>query len=184
MSVLSALSDEDALRVIALPYKAAMLVSHADDIDGGRDDEAEARAIERGIPSLRDLHKDSALVCEVADALPRHSAQWGQWENESFHVLKQAPQVIALVHQHFGLEEARHYRAFTIELGKMVARAHSEFASFDTWEEDKKESLFGSLIGKIVGGFAPGHEDEGDPANISATEKATLKELAQALKLD
>ncbi len=182
MTRLSDLTESEALAIIALPYKAAMYISHADDVEGEKDDEQERKAITRGLPELSKLHSVSPLVQDVAAEIQKLNEHWEMWENECFHITKQAPAIIQNALGHFGKDEMKHYRAFTIELGKMVAQAHSEFEAFDAWEEEKKESMFGSMISKITRGFTPGHEDGGNPANISPAENAALKELFIALK--
>ncbi len=184
MPELSSLSEDDALKIISLPYKAGMLVSHADDIEGEADDEKEMRALERGVPLLAAQHESSALVQSVASEIMRMKEAWPSWEDSCFHITAQAPDVIKMVQSTFGEAEAKHYRAFTLELGKLVAQAASELEGFDDIEEEKKEGFFGGLIGKITGGYAEmGQNDAGHPANISPSEKGTLSELAAALKI-
>ncbi|MAE51075.1 MAG: hypothetical protein CMH27_04635, partial [Micavibrio sp.] len=103
---------------------------------------------------------------------------------ECFYIVKQAPDVIQVVQAEFGTAEARHYRRFVLELGKMVAQAHSELSAFDAMETDKKEGFLSAMIGKFVGGVATMAEnDAGHPANISPSEKSALSQLSAALKV-
>tara|TARA_B100000780_G_scaffold254408_1_gene202508 strand:+ start:650 stop:1210 length:561 start_codon:yes stop_codon:yes gene_type:complete len=184
MAHLSRLSENHALAVISLPYKAGLWVSHADDIEGEADDENEMKALERGIPALAEVHKDSAFIQAVASEIMRMKDNWSQWEEECFHIVKQAPDVMQVVQAEFGTAEARHYRRFVLELGKMVAQAHSELSAFDAMETDKKEGFLSAMIGKFVGGVATMAEnDAGHPANISPSEKSALSQLSAALKV-
>lgn len=184
MSVLSQLSEDKALAIISLPYKAGLWVSHADDIEGEADDENEMKAIERGVPALADLHGDSPLVQEVASEIIRLNDSWKQWEEGSFYIVKQAPDVMRDIQTEFGTAEAKHYRRFVMELGKMVAQAHSELSAFDAIEEDKKEGFLSNMVGKFVGGLSSMKDDDsGHPANISPSEKSALSQLSSALKV-
>lgn len=183
MSVLSQLPEDEALNIIALPYQAGMWISHADDVHGDSDDFKEMRAIERGIPALAAQHESSALVQAVASEIMRMKDQWPSWEDGCFHVTKRAPDLMQRVLGTFGESEAKQYRAFTLELGKLVAQAASEFEAFDAVSEEK-ESFFGNLIGKITGSYAAmGQDNAGHPANISASEKGALSQLSAALKI-
>lgn len=183
MSNLSNLPENAALEIIALPYKAAMMVSHADDVEGEDDDFSEMRAIERGIPAIAALHDDSVLVTELAPEIIRLKDRWAQWEDECFFCTKQAPDIMALVVQQFGESEAREYRAFILELGKMVAQAHGEFESFDD-EPSKKEGFMSGLITKIVGGMSNSNNSEGHAGNISPAENDVLSQISAALEIN
>lgn len=182
MSQLSNLPEDEAIKIISLPYKAGMWISHADDVDGEADDINEMKALERGIPELAKIHEGSALVQQVANDIMAMKDHWPKWEDECFFVTKQAPDIIGVIKAQFGLAEAKQYRAFTMELGKMVAQAASELGAFDDDEPQQKEGLFGSMIGKIVGGMSSVSQDHKDhPANISPAEGSALSELSAAL---
>lgn len=185
MAQLQSLNETEALDVIALPYKAGLWVSHADDVDGEADDINEMKALERGIPELAKLHSDSLLVQQVASEMMRLKGEYAaKWEDECFHILKTAPQVMQTILKNFGEREAKEYRAFTMELSKMVAQAASELHAFDAIEEDKKEGFFGGLIGKVVGGISSTSKDDvNHPANISPAEGSALSQLSKALKV-
>lgn len=184
MGILSQLSEDKALAIISLPFKAGLWVSHADDIEGEADDANEIKAIERGVPALAALHGESRLVQDVASEIIRLKGDWSQWEEACFYVVKQAPDVMHDIQTEFGTAEARHYRLFTMELGKMVAQAHSELSAFDAMEEDKKEGFLSNMVGKLVGGISAMKDDEsGYPANISPSEKSALSQLSSALKV-
>ena len=184
MGVLSQLAEDKALAIISLPYKAGLWVSHADDIEGEADDANEMRAIERGVPALAELHNTSPLVQEVASEIIRLKGEWNQWEEECFYIVKQAPAIMQDIQAEFGTGEAKHYRSFVMELGKMVAQAHSELSAFDAIEEDKKEGFLSNMVGKFVGGISAMKEDDaGHPANISPSEKSALSQLSSALKV-
>jgi len=181
MSQLSNLPEDEALKIISLPYKAGMWISHADDVDGEADDINEMKALERGIPQLAKMHEGSALVQQVANDILAMKDHWAKWEDECFFVTKQAPDIIGVIKTQFGLAEAKQYRAFTMELGKMVAQAASELDAFDD-EQPKEDGFFGSMIGKIVGGMSGVSQDHKDhPANISPAEGSALSELSAAL---
>lgn len=183
MSVLSTLPEDDILKIISLPYKAAIWVSHADDVDGETDDIKEMNAIERGIPQLAKMYENSDLVQIVSDEIIRHKDRWSQWEDECFHIIGQAPEIMTLILDGYGRDEAKQYRGFVMALSKMVAQAASEFEAFDVIEEEK-ESFFGGLIDKITSGMAAiGQDDAGHPANISAAEKGALSQLSKALQI-
>ena len=182
MGKLSKLSEEEALQVISLPYKAGMWISHADDVDGEADDINEMKALERGIPQLAQLHEGSVLVQEVASEITRLKDYWGKWENECFHIIKQAPDIVDLVKKQFGVADAKEYRAFTMELGKMVAQAASELDAFDEMTETKSEGFFGGMINKIVGGMSS-QDDKDHPANISPAENSALSQLSKVMKV-
>ena len=185
MGVLSQLSQDKALAIISLPYKAGVWVSHADDVDGEADDANEIKAIERGVPALASLHSASPLVQEVAAEIIRLKPDWDRWTEECFYIVKQAPVIMQDIQSEFGSEEAKQYRRFTMELGKMVAQAHSELGAFDAMEEDKKEGFLSGVIGKFVGGLSSMKDnDTGHPANISPSEKSALSQLAAALKIN
>ena len=184
MGVLSTLPEDKALAIISLPYKAGLWVSHADDIDGEADDANEMKAIERGVPALAELHSGSGLVQEVASEIIRLKSDWDQWEEECFYIVKQAPEIMHEIQTEFGVGEAREYRRFVMELGKMVAQAHSELSAFDAIEEDKKEGFLSGMVGKFVGGLSGMKDnDKGHPANISPSEKSALSQLSAALKI-
>lgn len=183
MSQLSNLPEDEALKIISLPYKAGMWVSHADDVDGESDDINEMRALERGIPQLAKKYEGSALVQQVANDIMTMKDHWAKWEDECFFIKKQAPDIMNTVKVQFGLAEAKQYRSFAMELGKMVAQAAGELDAFDD-SESKGESFFGSMIGKIVGGMSSVSQDHKDhPANISPAEGSALSELSAALAL-
>jgi hypothetical protein len=185
MPLLSQISEDDSLRVIAMPYQAAMWVSHADDVDGEADDIREMKALERGVPELAKQHEESALVRLVAMEIMRNKNHWAEWEENCFHITLHAPDIMEMVLSEYGEAEAKQYRAFILELGKMVAQAASEFDGFNPIEdEQEKESFFSGIINKITGSYAAmGQDDVGHPANISAAEKGALSELAAALAL-
>lgn len=184
MGVLSTLPEDRALAIISLPYKAGLWVSHADDIEGEADDANEMKAIERGVPALAELHSGSGLVQDVASEIIRLKAQWDNWEEECFYIVKQAPDIMKNIQAEFGLTEAKEYRRFVMELGKMVAQAHSELSAFDAVEEEKKEGFLSGMVGKFVGGLSSMKDDDtGHPANISPSEKSALSQLSAALKI-
>jgi len=184
MTKLSQLPEDKALAIISLPYKAGLWVSHADDIDGEADDVNEMKAIERGVPALAELHAGSGLVQGVAAEIIRLKAEWGNWEEECFYVVKQAPDIMRDIQTEFGIAEAKEYRRFVMELGKMVAQAHSELSAFDAMGEDKKEGFLSGMVGKFVGGLSSMKDDDtGHPANISPSEKSALSQLSAALKV-
>lgn len=184
MGILSQLSEDKALAVISLPYKAGLWISHADDIGGEADDENEMKAMVRGIPALAEHHGSSPLVQEVASEIMRLKAEWDQWEEECFYIVKQAPAIMQDIQAEFGTDEAKHYRSFVMALGKMVAQAHSELSAFDTVEEGEKQGFLSNIVGKFVGGLSSVKEDSaGHPANISPSEKSALSQLSAALKI-
>ncbi|MFN3701123.1 MAG: hypothetical protein ACK4VI_06340 [Alphaproteobacteria bacterium] len=184
--IFSQLSDDIRHQIIALPYKAGMLISHADDVEGEDDDFSEMKALEKAFPEVAKLHPDSALVQAVSLAIIDSPSFWPQWENECFFVVRQAPDIMQQVIQNFGVDEAREYRAYIMEIGKLVARAHGEFEAFDDMAAgQEKESFFAGIIGRLTQSMAQSQETEGGhPANISASEKAALKELSDALRVD
>lgn len=184
MTALSNLPDDVALSIIALPFKAGMWVSHADDVDGEADDDNEMRALEKGIPAIARLHGDSPLVQDVAQALIRNKSRWDGWTEECFFIAKQAPDIMQAVKTHFGLDEAKVFKRYILELAKMVAEAHGEFAAFDDMDEGKKDSFFSGMVGKFVGALAMmGDADQSHPANISPSEKSAMSQLSAALKI-
>lgn len=185
MAVLQSLDEKEALEIIALPYKAGLWVSHADDVEGEADDINEMRALDRGIPEIAKLHAESPLVQQVASEMMRLKGDYAdKWEDECFHVLKTAPNTMQKILGQFGEKEAKEFRAFTMELSKMVAQAASELHAFDEIEEDKKEGFFGGLIGKVVGGISStSKDDKNHPANISPAEGSALSQLSKALKV-
>lgn len=183
--IFSPLPDDIRQQIIALPYKAGMLLSHADDVDGEADDFSEMKALEKAFSEVAKLHPDSALVQAVATEIMGNNALWPKWENECFFVVRQAPAIMQQVLAQFGEQEAREYRAYIMEIGKLVARAHGEFEAFDDLTVgQEKESFFAGMIGRLAGAMAQSKEPEGGhPANISASEKAALQELSEALKI-
>lgn len=183
MPQLSQLSEDVALNVISLPFKAAMLISHADDIEGGSDDVAEMEAIRSGLSSISGRYTESALIGEVVQSILQMHEQWPSWEEQSFHVVKLAPSAVQAVQSEWGIEEARHYRNFILDLAKSVAKAHSEFEAFDDGTPAKPKGFFGNLMGKLCGDCAP-KSKAGDPSNVSPSEKAALVELSTALKIN
>ena len=183
MTRLSQLPETELQKIVALPYKAGLWISHADDVEGEADDLSEMKALERGIPELASLHKNSLLVNDVASAIMERKEQWTEWEEECFYIVKQAPEVIDFIANEFGVDEAKQYRAFTMELGKLVAQAHGEFSAFDEFKEEK-ESFFSSMINKIVGGISElSKDDAGHPANMSPAENSALSQLSKALSV-
>lgn len=182
MPTLSQLPEDTALNIISLPFKAAMLVSHADDVEGGSDDVAEMEAIRGGLSRISERYADSSLIGEIVQSILQMHAQWPSWEEQSFHTLKQAPAVIKAVQSEWGVDEARHYRNFILDLSKSVAKAHSEFEAFDDGASSKPKGFFGNLMNKLCGDCTP-KSKAGDPANISPAEKAVLNELSAALKI-
>lgn len=182
--MLESLTEDQAYDIISLPYKAGIWVSHADDVEGEADDTHEIKSLERGVPEFAKLHENSMLVQQVASEIMRLKDSWPSWENECFHIVKTAPATMQAVLEYFGEHEAREYRSYIMELGKMVAQAASELNAFDAIEE-KEEGFFGSMIGKIVGGIsAMSKDDVNHPANISPAEGSALSQLSSALKIN
>lgn len=185
MVELQSLNEIEALEIISLPYKAGLWISHADDVEGESDDINEINALERGIPDIAKLHSDSSLVQQVASEMMRLKDEYAEkWENECFHILKTGPDTMTLILNSFGEKDAKEYRAFTMELAKMVAQAASELHAFDETKEEKEEGFFGNMIGRIVGGISATQKDDvNHPANISPAEGSALSQLSKALKV-
>lgn len=183
MSALGVFSDDQKQAVVSLPFKVGMWVSHAEDIDGEADDVREKQAIERTVAEIAKLHEGSALLQEVAHAILESRDQWAAWEDQCFHVLKQAPGVVADVKKTLGVAEAKQYRAMVMEIAMTVARAHGEFAAFDD-EEKAVPGFWGSVVGKIVSGFSGMSQDDKDhPMNVSPAEDSAISQLSAALKV-
>lgn len=182
MTHLSQLDEDTAMQVIALPFKSAILISHADDVDGEGDDEAEMDSIKKGLAMVSARYADTSLSGEVVKNLLQMQEKWPIWEGQSYHALKEAPSIMDEVQSKFGKEEAKQYRAFIMELSEMVAKAHSEFAAFDDGSSKKAEGFFAKIMGMLCGSSCS-KNNAGDPANISPAEKSMLDQLSSALHI-
>ena len=183
MTQLSDFSAEEAELLVSLPYKVGVFISHADDVDGERDDQREIKALESCIRAVGRLHEDKPFTSEVAKAALEQKDKWPSWIDASFHAPEEARKAVAVLRGKAPEQVRKNYRAFLMEVASTVAQAHGEFSSFD--EEQPEGGLFGGLVGRIAGSFKGLSEDDaGHPMNVSAAEDTAISLLAKALKDD
>jgi hypothetical protein len=179
MTQLSALQPADAALLISLVYKVGIWVSHADDVDGERDDEREIQALESGIRAIAKLHENKPFTSEIAREALKRKSDWAKWTDESMSAPNDARRAVKLLQSAVSEAESKDYRAFLMEIAGAVARAHGEFGAFD----DEPEGGIAGLMGKIASGFkGMASDDKNHPMNVSAAEDSALSTLAAALK--
>jgi hypothetical protein len=182
MSTFLSLTPAQKIQLASLPYKAALFISHADDVDGAHDDINEKKAMFFSLKALSQHHKESEVIVGAVSTILESKALWAEWEHDAFRVLSEAPVTMKSVFDHFGKAEAKLYRVMILELAEAVAGAHAEFAAFE--DENEGAGFLSGLINKIVGKFSELEAGSAEgAANISAAEDAALAELAEALKI-
>ncbi len=183
MTLLSSFSLSEAELLVSLPYKVGVWVSHADDEEGERDDALEMKALETCIKAIAKLHEDQPFIKDVSRETLRQKDLWPEWTDQSFNALRDGEQAMALLAGKASQDDRKNYKAVILEIATTVAQAFGEFGSFD--DGDDEGSLFGGIVGKIVGGFSSlSQSDAGHPMNISPAEDSAISRLAQALGTD
>lgn len=182
MTSLAHFSASEAELLISLPYRAGLLVSHADDEDGEIDDRREMAALAACLKAAADLRKDSPFTAEVMKETLRLRFEWPRWAEKALNVYDDSALAVSLLKSKAGESTARAYGAGVMEVATAVARAYGEFSTFG--EEEEENGVLGALFSKILEGFASlSPDDEGHPMNVSASEGGVLSRLSAALKI-
>ncbi len=179
MNTFSDFTDEEIDILIALPYKAGIWVSHADDEDGEFDDERELAALEAALNHIAQAETYEGFVKSVFEQTIAERSRWDEWAHACFSTPKEAERVGVIIKERLGVGGVRQYTGAVMDVASAVAKAYGEFGDDDMAEP---EGGISALIGTIMGKFKGLSEGEaGHPMNISAAEDSALSQLKVAL---
>lgn len=174
IEIFSQLSPADEERVISMPYRIGLYVSHAD-VTGGWD--AQDNEIQSLTAILRDYSND---FCKtefsqkvLMDCLAAR-AQWPSWSHDVHDVPLQVGQIIGTLEAMLSEKELRGFCDVLIDVGLAVAMAFREGG------EEAERPIVREILARI--GTALTEKDPLDHVNVSESERAALKKLARAMR--
>lgn len=177
MTLLSALSPEDAELVVRLPFRAGVHISYVEDEGGENDDRLEMRALEAGIHEVA-AHQNSELIRYIAQRILERKPEWDTWTEGVFDLSGECKRAASIVEHHFSEDDVDSYKKMVMSVARAVAQAYGEFGM----DEAEEPGFFSGLMKKIVGGLSR-DSDADQPMNVSAAEDSALEVLKEALDI-
>lgn len=166
-------SEADRQKMIALPYRIGLFVSHADTTGGWEAQEAEMQSLNH---ILRSFTEDFCKSEFVQGLLMRTIAARGDWVRWSHHLDSVPAECVAAMYDLRGVLEPKHIAAFQdmmMEIAFAVAQAFHESGPSETPEP--KLGWIERLMGKTKKAARFDH------LAISENERAALGRIADAL---
>lgn len=175
MSALSAIPPEQQEILIALPYKAGMAISYAEDEEGEDDDARETKALETAL-KLHAAPKQTGtadLIAEIVTQTLARRADWPRWSEQTFAIEPECEKAVKILKSHASETEIRAYIAMMLDVTTRVAQAYGEFGM----PEEKPKGIMG-FVKKIMGG----PDTANQPMNVSPAEDDSITRITKALK--
>ncbi len=164
-------SEGDREKMIALPYRIGLFVSHADTTGGWEAQEAEMQSLNNILRSFTEDFCKSEFVQGLLMQTLASRAQWPGWS----HQLDSVPaECVAAMYDLRGVLDKKHLAAFQemmMEIAFAVAQAFREARQVS---QEPKGSWLNLILGKP-------RKARFEHMSISATERAALHSLADAL---
>lgn len=185
VEILSQLSEKDRTRVIALPYRVGLYVSHADKTGGS---EAEAREIETLERILTEISEDfckSEIMQKIMLETVKHKNSWSRWTGHLDKVPEECRVITAaldnLVEQK---GDSSSVKDTLIDIGVAVAMSFQEYGAEDYPQESALNTIMKSAHA-VLGGFIPSLKpyDRFDHMRISPAERKALMTLVKSMGL-
>lgn len=174
MSSLSVFSHEEIEKIISLPFKVGICVSHAEDEDGDDDDEKETLALEKSIKKHANPDNGNTFIWEVAVSTLKQRDQWATWSEDTFTIEAQCEKVVQLVRARLSDADMKAYIRMVTDIATDVAQAYGEFGL----PPEEPKGLMG-VVKKLLGASS----DSGpQPMNVSAAEDETINRITKALR--
>lgn len=175
IEIFSQLSPADEELLVSLPYRIGLYVSHSD-VTGGWD------AQESEIASLTEILRDySNDFCKtefsqkvLMDCLAMRG-KWPGWSQDVESVPAQSSRMMTLLEPMMSEKELSGFCEVLGDIALAVAMAFREEGAFEQERPIVQEIL--TRLGSILA-----EKDPLDHINISASERAALKQLAHALR--
>lgn len=164
-------SDTDRAKMVALPYRIGLFISHADTTGGWEAQDAELQTLTTILRSYAEDFCKSAFVQGLLLQTLAQRSEWVRWSQGLDHVPGEC--VAALYDLRGALEpkEIKFFQTQMMDIAFAVAQAFRE----DRQAKAPKATWLGRLLGQ---GNRAHHE------NISASERTALARLADALDYD
>lgn len=175
---LNIFTDEQRMMLVALPFKAGICISDADDIEGEDDDVQERKALEICLREILKSYENDAFISGIVGETLRRRGEWAAWAEKSWSAPDEARKVAAFLYGAVPKKLFFSYGKMIVEIASAVARAYGEYGSFD---DDRADEGF---FAKIIGGFrGMSGEDPGHPMNVSASEDEMIAAIAGAFRM-
>ena len=183
MAFLEEFSQEDRLRLIALPYRVGLWVSTSDSAGGHDADQQEIDALEITITRIAQGMFESAFVHEIIAETVLNKSQWPEWMGNTDAVPQECLAAIKSLQGKMPQRDVDAYRHILMQVGLEVARAFREY--------DQNPPLgarllrgFSMIIDRLFGIIQGEKFVSEDILNISYEEDRALNQLAQTLRGD
>lgn len=167
---------EEIDKIIALPLKIGLWISHMDDEEGDLDDARERKALLSVLKSFSSDENRSQLVHEIASEALKRQAKWKGWLSDPGYAMPDLTKTLMVIDSQAAPDDKRAFRSMLYDLGEAVALAYGEFGMIDG-DGKALDGFFDTLIHRIRS-----KADEGMPGNVSASELEALEKLRAALK--
>lgn len=179
MSDLRDFTDQERLRIVALPVRLAFYISHIDDVPGTSRDEARERlAIEKALESVRRSTDDAEFANDLAESMLASRVDWPAWENAREGAMADIPAALALVDGRLPAAAGRAYRRMVYYMAAMVAQAAGEA---NTPRDAGRTAIGGGFFARLADRLSV-RTDLKMPENVSKNERAALQKLQRSLK--
>jgi len=185
LSYLDPFNDEQRHLLIALPYRAGLLVSESDE-DGGDDAAAaEMQMLETLMVGYTEDFLKSEFVEEIMKQTLAHKEKWEQWNDNLDTVANECSLALEAMNAHMDSKDSLSYCQAIMEIAMAVAMAYREFEEHELTLKEKI-TLYGTFhwrcfMAKIKREQPPNLDEV---LNISHSERTVLGQLAEALRID
>ena len=171
----TALSDDEKVALVKLPYRVGLFISESDSSGGDEADEAEKIVLHSIIQSMAEDFCKCELVQRVMQQTMKYKAHWHKWEDDLEEVPVECKTMVWLMSQHgIDADDSLSVRHTLMEIAVYVAQAFNE----DDEEDEKPQGFFSKLLGSKKKLVIDGME------NISEDETIALKVLEKFLGVD
>lgn len=154
MTDLKQFTDEERDLLIALPYRAGLLISSCDDAGGHEAEEAELKALENIVTGYtEDFCKSAFMEALMLETVARRN-DWEKWRKDTSLVLTECRRAVEILSGRVEPKELADFKHDLMEIATTVAEAHSEMGpvadfSYKLWVYSRYfRGRLSSIIGK------------------------------------
>ena len=181
ISMLNTLTDNQKYRLISLPYRAGLYVSHSDQSGGDEANDNELRALENLIYGFSDGVFGSELVQDIMATTIKHKDEWKNWGQDLHRVPEECSDALSILSPFVERKEQVAYASRIMDIGEAVALAFREAEEVSSFGAKIKLYFeYFSAMQKAKAAKLPKRSFD-EYLAISADEREALNALAKAL---